>query len=1073
MRAYRICLLVALCLLPLATPSAQAGRDERGESSYQVTMLSPWDGQRIARPRRLLVRVLVTTPSERLPGPVTVQLRPAQGRPRTVEVSESETFHLVEGWQHVLEGRASTSGLPGGAYRLAASLGLSGRELHATVSVVIGEPPLALVDAALARLQPLPDDIPRARARVATWDQLHDVVRQATDSATQAGGDPYVDPDNGKVYGTGPSSQTQENVLQKALDKPAWLGNGASAAARAAEMERVLATLTWRAHSPTLRTALARRASSEFCGHSGCADFNDQLAQAAPGLYAAATGKRPEPCPSCASAGVSVGATGAYVFEAAIVRTFSRIGLPQPGDPAAPRFPVDKARLLVTSRSDQLVAGDVYVPLRARVTIRSVPPGWQPRADDWDSKAGGIVLGSTGATARDSLLTAFDLPLGLLLKGSSAPASPAFAPALAVRVDGEEPPPGWPPATSDIKLGPTAWFRVIRGEPVLLYRQAFAPLATPFVAITPSSLDGALGSPIDAGALDFGSQQVGHASEPQRLTVRNAGPGALHVKSLTASAGFAVAAETCTKVPVPTDAACTIDVTFTPPGTLPALGSLEIVDDAESSPRHVALSGTGTARGLPPLSAEPAPDSVHEPHCLPKVEGWKLASLAPTTLDGQVVQGHVTTDDFALNHYVIDYNWFVYPDPAYRRLLADPGNFKEGDPHELGRIEVEWEREHRPWSSGIPAWAWPTQGDRVRVVGAHAVDCGHGDEGFRTEIHPPRLVVTYRNAGLIPFGGAQARLGSFDPVTHGFATRVEVFASSYGGLAVAELGGRGLFGGIYKLLEDDKRAHGGWWQPIGQYDYQLVVKAPPKPEPEAALYHDEQEMPVPVGNSLLQPESVYTELPGGGGYLVTILFSRMHVAKGELAQFGRRIWVGWRSAKPVPKPRLRTYTVTVEKVTIRHHPSKEWSFYGYVNDDAGNLSGGSEESSTHEPVLLVGEDQRTIGGPWAHRTFHVTLIDGQPLHVQFRATVHGTQLAGFQDNLAGIAENILPPDDSTWTTHHSGGTICTPGLGRVIVTCETPSFPFMAAGHEEEDKISQLCHGPTCFTVTYRIERAS
>jgi hypothetical protein len=70
-------------------------------------------------------------------------------------------------------------------------------------------------------------------------------------------------------------------------------------------------------------------------------------------------------------------------------------------------------------------------------------------------------------------------------------------------------------------------------------------------------------------------------------------------------------------------------------------------------------------------------------------------------------------------------------------LLASPGNFHSGEDNELGRIEVEWE------SAAFPPWALPMMGDRVHVEGSWISDCAHAD--YRTEIHPPDLVMTLRD----------------------------------------------------------------------------------------------------------------------------------------------------------------------------------------------------------------------------------------------------------------------------------------------------------------------------------------
>ena len=49
-------------------------------------------------------------------------------------------------------------------------------------------------------------------------------------------------------------------------------------------------------------------------------------------------------------------------------------------------------------------------------------------------------------------------------------------------------------------------------------------------------------------------------------------------------------------------------------------------------------------------------------------------------------------------------------------------------------MELEWE------AAAMPAWVLPNQGDRVHIQGNYIFDCAHKD--YRTEIHPPRLLMT-------------------------------------------------------------------------------------------------------------------------------------------------------------------------------------------------------------------------------------------------------------------------------------------------------------------------------------------
>ena len=87
---------------------------------------------------------------------------------------------------------------------------------------------------------------------------------------------------------------------------------------------------------------------------------------------------------------------------------------------------------------------------------------------------------------------------------------------------------------------------------------------------------------------------------------------------------------------------------------------------------------------------------------------------------------HTAAEDLPEGHLSYDLDWDVAPDPAYTGLLAgDPnanggqgnGNFaRDGD---FAKLHVEWE------SGAVPAYVWPTEGDRVKLWGQWIWDCGH------------------------------------------------------------------------------------------------------------------------------------------------------------------------------------------------------------------------------------------------------------------------------------------------------------------------------------------------------------
>lgn len=593
----------------------------------------------------------------------------------------------------------------------------------------------------------------------------------------------------------------------------------------------------------------------------------------------------------------------------------------------------------------------------------------------------------------------------------------------------------------------------------------------PFVVITPTSLDGADGSPGDHGVLDFGNERFGATSAAQKLTITNGGTTNLVIDHVVKPAGFVVTngGDQCSKMEVEPNKSCTIAVAFAPtrsPTGLPTVinysPQMEIVDNAADSPQLVSLEGTGVNVSEAPLTeAEQQTnlESARTCNLFTKQIGWQLIdSQRPlVSLKGQVVQGHISFTDANINHYAADYNFFVYPDhqPMYTNLLGKPGNWIEGDKLERGRIEVEWERSNSDplaaAAGGIPEWAWPTQGDRVFVVGNHIWDCGHGHvTGLRSEIHPPRLVVVYRNAALAPFAGADGgRLGSyFDPGDGSgllWATQADVYASSYGGLAIQSESG-------IAPTPFTKAAGTGWWQPVNDRDYTFIVRAPPQPSADAELMLWQRPHLVPQG--ALEAPLTTTKLPDGSGYLVTVKFSQVAGEPNQLMVFADTLYVAWKKAPDPWKPHLVHYRVTLKDLTIDRRLSDRWGLYAYVNGQGGpelNLGGTSPLGEPFDRVL-----RHTRVNSFLRPTFDVTLVDGQPLHIQFRTTAFGSfnPIFGGSNDFPGVVEYLSSPHGPpNLSGDHNG----------VAPNTE-------AAGAED---VAHKCAPPRgpCFTVSYSIAK--
>lgn len=135
------------------------------------------------------------------------------------------------------------------------------------------------------------------------------------------------------------------------------------------------------------------------------------------------------------------------------------------------------------------------------------------------------------------------------------------------------------------------------------------------------------------------------------------------------------------------------------------------------------------------------------------VQSWVYVSntRAPVQLSGLVTDAHASDEDlyaqhetrgvFGTQNYYInhDINIFVDPDPQYEDLLAT-GNTD-------GILEAEamtgqWalNNNYAEWRDFYPTAAWPKHDDRVDMIGPEVWDCGHFDQGERTELHPPAWV---------------------------------------------------------------------------------------------------------------------------------------------------------------------------------------------------------------------------------------------------------------------------------------------------------------------------------------------
>jgi hypothetical protein len=108
------------------------------------------------------------------------------------------------------------------------------------------------------------------------------------------------------------------------------------------------------------------------------------------------------------------------------------------------------------------------------------------------------------------------------------------------------------------------------------------------------SLSGSGVAPVtlSASSLSFGTVRVGTTSQSKRVTLTNHQTVALSFASITTSAGFNVASNSCGTA-IAAGASCSVGVTFSPAASGPVTGTLTFADDAGNSPQLVSLSGTG------------------------------------------------------------------------------------------------------------------------------------------------------------------------------------------------------------------------------------------------------------------------------------------------------------------------------------------------------------------------------------------------------------------------------------------------------------------------------------------------
>ncbi len=125
---------------------------------------------------------------------------------------------------------------------------------------------------------------------------------------------------------------------------------------------------------------------------------------------------------------------------------------------------------------------------------------------------------------------------------------------------------------------------------------------TSAATVSPTTSAPAVG--LSGASLSFGNQTVGTTSASRSVTVTNTGTASLSISAVAATGDFAQT-NNCAGT-LAANAACTVNVTFTPTATGTRTGTLSVTDNANGSPHQVALSGSGVTAGTGALTASPS-----------------------------------------------------------------------------------------------------------------------------------------------------------------------------------------------------------------------------------------------------------------------------------------------------------------------------------------------------------------------------------------------------------------------------------------------------------------------------------
>ncbi|TAM81964.1 MAG: choice-of-anchor D domain-containing protein [Acidobacteria bacterium] len=184
-------------------------------------------------------------------------------------------------------------------------------------------------------------------------------------------------------------------------------------------------------------------------------------------------------------------------------------------------------------------------------------------------------------------------------------------------------------------------FPVIAGAPQSTYAGTNSSTNVFIAKVSPQDAPAAALSP---QSLNFGNQVINKASNPQTVTLVNAGSAPLGITSISASGQFSQTNNCGTVVPAG-GGTCTIQVTFTPTQTGSVTDQITITDNAAGSPQAITVTGGGvTSAGTLSVSQTSLTFAAQTVGQTSPPQMVQLANTGNTAIN---ISGIDTTGDFA------------------------------------------------------------------------------------------------------------------------------------------------------------------------------------------------------------------------------------------------------------------------------------------------------------------------------------------------------------------------------------------------------------------------------------------